>query len=1185
MKKFKNIKLMLLGLLCLGSMNAFALDGDYKTDGKGWYWVANEAKGEVHFCGISVVVAAPTEVKIAETVSLPDDDGTSKKTYKVVSASSSWWTGGDAPAGKARDLSSTAITKLEFEFRSDWDAPMTIDGSGVLKVYDAVGAFASSLKTVVIKNAHKVYALPVLNTLTNLETLDLSGVSDDGAGVEIPAAFLQNLAYLKTVKLPENEPLAIKANAFDGIHGTDASGKPTEVTGIDIEKATEIGNEAFRNAYVKKVTIGENVSSIDLWAFVAPVSSTAYLEEVTWKSNKVMGGDPVAPLVAAAFPGQVNIKKVVVEADKVKSIQANAFTAATPADPFELDLSKASALATVAGALPDVAYKTLKLQGTNLAGDDLNTLLGFTLADNSQGTLETLTLPDGLTAMTAGEFNSYTKLKEIGLNMATIPDNAFNGCTTLATLTLGDNVKKIGNYAFYGTNIKSIKIPGGVETIGDFAFANNGAKEASGIWSAIALDLSGAANLKSIGTNVFEDANITGTVDFSATKVTAIPANAFNKTWTYGPKEANFLTAVILKEGSASSKVSIGTFAFAGNPKLAKVDNLNQANYDFDADPAKGKPGIDKFAFSGTALTAVELDQTPITVIEIGAFEGIKALKTVKLNANTTKVSVNAFGGDTSLGTVNWTDLTKLATIGAFAFNEAAFTELDLSKCTSLRAIDQYAFGQNIENAFVSGKEKNNTKLTKIVFPADAEGTDPESTDKNWNDKYNNKIALIGEGAFFGANKVTTIENTKDLKITTLNQWFTNNIDNNIDLATSDPAFNTMTDDQIRFCPVGVTSFELPNVSIVKDEEKDDITATTFYWKAKDVTTGSALTMIDDYALQGLGISEIAIPATVTAIGGCVLQGCLSLTDFYMFDAAPDYPDATSGYTWITGPGLHKYTFRGNSNLENCYFMTSDQIAKYGLTDNHFFWCSKEKLQVYVTKESLLQLRADGYTTANAKYSKLNDELNEIYTFNDNGFNEQDKYYYATYWDMNYATWFDPAEVEVFTAYVKGNQIEMVPADQENGYYKVGSYGSYGDAGGVCIIRSKNKEVKKELFAIPTNDISTLDDGKNDLTLTTTEIPVSKLTFQFKLGKNKNTGAVGFFRIKTGTFKANTVYIQASSPARFADFIEINGDATGIQNIEAAEAEDGAIYNLQGVRVNGAQKGMFIKNGKKYIVK
>jgi hypothetical protein len=42
---------------------------------------------------------------------------------------------------------------------------------------------------------------------------------------------------------------------------------------------------------------------------------------------------------------------------------------------------------------------------------------------------------------------------------------------------------------------------------------------------------------------------------------------------------------------------------------------------------------------------------------------------------------------------------------------------------------------------------------------------------------------------------------------------------------------------------------------------------------------------------------------------------------------------------------------------------------------------------------------------------------------------------------------------------------------------------------------------------------------------------------------------------------------------------------TGIENVKNAELNNDAIYNLQGVRVNKAQKGIFIMNGKKFVVK
>jgi len=47
----------------------------------------------------------------------------------------------------------------------------------------------------------------------------------------------------------------------------------------------------------------------------------------------------------------------------------------------------------------------------------------------------------------------------------------------------------------------------------------------------------------------------------------------------------------------------------------------------------------------------------------------------------------------------------------------------------------------------------------------------------------------------------------------------------------------------------------------------------------------------------------------------------------------------------------------------------------------------------------------------------------------------------------------------------------------------------------------------------------------------------------------------------------------------------VKAGATGIQSIQAAKAQDGAIYNLAGQKVNASYKGVVIKNGKKYVQK
>lgn len=51
----------------------------------------------------------------------------------------------------------------------------------------------------------------------------------------------------------------------------------------------------------------------------------------------------------------------------------------------------------------------------------------------------------------------------------------------------------------------------------------------------------------------------------------------------------------------------------------------------------------------------------------------------------------------------------------------------------------------------------------------------------------------------------------------------------------------------------------------------------------------------------------------------------------------------------------------------------------------------------------------------------------------------------------------------------------------------------------------------------------------------------------------------------------------------FDDEVDNQDNATAIESVKNAAAEDGAIYNLQGVRVSGNQKGVYIINGKKVI--
>ncbi|MBQ8487319.1 MAG: hypothetical protein IJ533_06695, partial [Prevotella sp.] len=79
------------------------------------------------------------------------------------------------------------------------------------------------------------------------------------------------------------------------------------------------------------------------------------------------------------------------------------------------------------------------------------------------------------------------------------------------------------------------------------------------------------------------------------------------------------------------------------------------------------------------------------------------------------------------------------------------------------------------------------------------------------------------------------------------------------------------------------------------------------------------------------------------------------------------------------------------------------------------------------------------------------------------------------------------------------------------------------------------------------------------------------------------TNGVGFYKTTSAfTVGANTAYLPAdiAGARAFYGF----GDATAISAVKTVKA-DGEVYNLNGQRVAAPQKGLYIVNGKKVIIK
>lgn len=96
-------------------------------------------------------------------------------------------------------------------------------------------------------------------------------------------------------------------------------------------------------------------------------------------------------------------------------------------------------------------------------------------AFNGCSTLTSITIPNSVKYIGFSAFENCTGLTSINIpsSVTDIDVYAFYGCSSLANITIPAGVETIGSHAFYGTGLTSISIPSSVESIGEEAFGGN----------------------------------------------------------------------------------------------------------------------------------------------------------------------------------------------------------------------------------------------------------------------------------------------------------------------------------------------------------------------------------------------------------------------------------------------------------------------------------------------------------------------------------------------------------------------------------------------------------------------------------------------------------------------------------------------------------------------------------------
>ena len=194
-------------------------------------------------------------------------------------------------------------------------------------------------------------------------------------------------------------------------------------------------------------------------------------------------------------------------------------------------------------------------------------------------------------------FNGCSSLTtlNIGNNVQDIPDYAFSDCSGLTRVTIPNSVTSIGSSAFYNcTSLTSVTIPNSVTSIGSSAFYN-----CSGLTSVTIPN-----SVTSIGWNAFSGCSGLTSITIP-NSVTSIGGGAFSG--------CSGLTSVTIP----NSVTSIGNGAFSGCSGLASVTIPNSVT------------SIGDYAFSGcSGLTSVTIPSF-VTSIGSSAFSGCDNLTSV----------------------------------------------------------------------------------------------------------------------------------------------------------------------------------------------------------------------------------------------------------------------------------------------------------------------------------------------------------------------------------------------------------------------------------------------------------------------------------------------------------------------------------------------------------------------------
>lgn len=746
------------------------------------------------------------------------------------------------------------------------------------------------------------------------------------------------------------------------------------------------------------------------------------------------------------------------------------------------------------------------------------------------------------------------------------------------------DAKDIGEYS----------IPSTVTTIGNSAFydvkPNYGGTQKN-------YQIIANSGLTTISTSAFKDSNITS-ADFSAcTGLTSFGEECF--------KGASKLTSIsipagittlnsALFEGCASltevnipagALQTIGTGAFKG---LANLKNVNFA-------PGCGLLNINAQAFANnTGIEQLTLPKT-VTYIGEGAFSNCTNLKTITFadDAEIKTIGKSAFAksGITSISIPE-----GVTSIGAEAFESCdVLTEVTLPSTVTSISGEAFKFCSqlghvnvaegNTKYSSIDGMLLNKDKTTLVLFP-------PAKA----NDQFTllpPSITALGDYAFYTCtnlknvvipNKVTSIGERTFGMCSNLNT-ITFLCDDMIPAANINQEVNKIAFDDDMFANININ---------VRKGELSKYQNEPFYQNFKSINPSfenatEEYIAVSDNAVDMLSSTNTdlsyVIPATVTQ--DSKTYNVSMIGDYCFENASAEMNEViVKGNVGYVGA---KAFVKSSGTIDNIFFLGNAPADKalstdrFELADTYNSFTSGQK--VYVRRSQL-----EGYKSAfESQQSQVTYEIPtsdimpnaECGSFarefavdlSNAGTNKASSPQLIAFVPMRLNSYEEDGEI-VYTV-----RMQSINEGGEGD-------GTYIPAGTGVVLRKygDNQPSYYEIAESQSEDANAMSPAVIN---NAGQIPASTLTqWNFYVGKNDGLAHKATKNTNIGVHKSYlSIPVTANAKAVSFKFFDHEEDVTGISQTMGEEKNDGAWYSITGQKQQKPSAGIFIRNGKKYMVK